>query len=193
MSFPFSNFPKCQIENYWKNDQPDSEVLTKKNFHKSNKKKRHTYFFLFKKNGIKLHKIILLYFSSTDIPFLEIIQYPWPPFSCDYIVWISWSFILRAGGKRSNQMCWRLSLCQAEGADQIMPSLAGLCPVKATARSWRSVLVMTATASGPSWARWAQDGSSHISGQSQHPSQLICKTEESNSRLLVFKDDFFVY
>lgn len=137
-----------------------------------------------------LHKSYSLSLSISEvIQYLDII---WPPFSCDYIVWSSWSFIFRAGGKRSDQMCWRLRLCQAEGTDQIMSSLAGLCPVETTARSRRSALAVTVTASGPSWARWAQDGSSHTFGQSQYLSQLIWKTEKSNG-LLVFVDVFFCF
>ena len=64
--------------------------------------------------------------------------------SCDFIVCSSRSFILRAGGKRSNQLRWRLSSCQAEDTDLITSSLAGLGPAETAAGSRRSALLVTA-------------------------------------------------
>jgi len=47
-------------------------------------------------------------------------------------------------------------LLQAEDTDLITSSLVSLCPTETTTGSRRSALPVTATASGPSWDRWAQ-------------------------------------
>lgn len=65
------------------------------------------------------------------------------PSAGDFIVWSCWSFILRAGGKRSKQLCWRLSWHQAADTDLIKSSLAGLCQMEAAAGSRRSALLVT--------------------------------------------------
>lgn len=89
--------------------------------------------------------------------------------------------------KRSNQMRRRLGLCLAEDSDLITSSLADLGPTETTAKSRKCALLVTATASGPSRARWALDGSSHTSGL--NPSQAICKKFKVKE-LPVFEDDF---
>lgn len=90
--------------------------------------------------------------TGNDIQYLRLL------ISCDNFVWRSWSFILWAGGKRSEKLRWRLCLCQGEDSDLIMSSLVGPSSSENSARSRRSALLMTAAASGPSEARWALAG-----------------------------------